>query len=85
MRYRLEAGTAQKRRLFGQATWWFGGFYTGWLNEYIATLSIKPSPLFIVELNSTRNEGREPAEAGTTNSGPRVRTGIPAPGARDRQ
>jgi hypothetical protein len=28
-RYRLEAGTAQKRRLYTQLTWWFGGFYDG--------------------------------------------------------
>ena len=28
-RYRLEAGTAQKRRLYTQVTWWFGGFYDG--------------------------------------------------------
>jgi hypothetical protein len=26
-RYRLEGGTAQKRRLYTQITWWFGGFY----------------------------------------------------------
>jgi hypothetical protein len=56
-RYRAEVGLAAKRKLSGQLTWWFGGFYTGRLNEYIATLSIKPSPLFIVELNTTRNEG----------------------------
>ena len=28
--YRLEVATAQKRRLYAQVTWWFGGFYTGW-------------------------------------------------------
>ena len=28
--YRLEVATAQKRRLYAQVTWWFGGFYSGW-------------------------------------------------------
>ena len=59
-RYRLEAGLASKRRFSGQATWWFGRFYTGTLDEVILTAAWKPSPLFIVELNATRNEGRLP-------------------------
>jgi hypothetical protein len=59
-RYRLEAGLAPKRRLSGQVTYWFGRFYTGKLNELIATAAWKPSPLFIVELNGTRNVGRLP-------------------------
>jgi hypothetical protein len=59
-RYRLEGGFAPKRKLSGQATWWFGRFYTGKLNEYILTAAYKPSPLFIVELNGTRNVGRLP-------------------------
>ena len=59
-RYRLEGGFAPKRKLSGQATWWFGRFYTGKLNEYILTAAWKPSPLFIVELNGTRNVGRLP-------------------------
>ena len=25
-RYRVEVGTAQKRRFYTQVTWWFGGF-----------------------------------------------------------
>jgi uncharacterized protein DUF5916 len=57
-RYRLEAGLAAKRRFSGQFTWWFGDFYTGRLDEYIATASWKPSTLFIVEMNATRNVGR---------------------------
>jgi hypothetical protein len=60
MRYRFEAGFAQKRRVSGQATWWTGGFYTGRLDELILTGAWKPSPLFIVELNATRNVGRLP-------------------------
>jgi hypothetical protein len=59
-RYRLEAGFAPKRRFSGQATWWFGRFYTGKLDELIVTAAWKPSPLFIVELNGTRNVGRLP-------------------------
>ena len=59
-RYRLEAGFAPKRTLSGQATWWFGRFYTGNLHEYIVAAAWKPSPLFIVELNGTRNVGRLP-------------------------
>ncbi|HEU4994419.1 MAG TPA: DUF5916 domain-containing protein [Gemmatimonadaceae bacterium] len=59
-RYRLEAGLAAKRRFSAQATWWFGRFYTGDLDEMILTASWKPSSLFIVELNGTRNVGRLP-------------------------
>jgi hypothetical protein len=57
-RYRLEAALAAKRRFSGQFTWWFGDFYTGRLDEYQATAAWKPSSLFIVELNATRNVGR---------------------------
>ena len=57
-RYRLEAGLAAKRRFSGQFTWWFGDFYTGRLDEYQATASWKPTALFIVEMNGTRNVGR---------------------------
>lgn len=56
-RYRLEAGFAPKRRLSGQATWWFGRFYTGRLDELQLTAAWKPSALFIVELDGTRNIG----------------------------
>jgi hypothetical protein len=57
-RWRLEGGLASKRKLSGQLTWWFGDFYTGHLDELSLTGSWKPSPLFIVELNGTRNTGR---------------------------
>ena len=57
-RFRLEGGLASKRKLSGQLTWWFGDFYTGRLDELSLTASWKPSPLFIVELNGTRNSGR---------------------------
>lgn len=56
-RYRAEIGTASKRRVSSQLTWWFGDFYSGTLHELSGTAAIKPSPLFIVELNATRNIG----------------------------
>jgi hypothetical protein len=57
-RYRLEAQFASKRRLSGQVAWWFGEFYSGTLDEFVATASWKPSALFIMEFNATRNVGR---------------------------
>ena len=59
-RYRLEAGTAAKRRLSGQLSWWFGDFYGGSLDELELTASWKPSPLVIVELTGEHNVGRLP-------------------------
>ena len=56
-RYRLEAQLASKRRFSGQFTWWFGDFYSGTLDEFIATAAWKPSALFIMEFNATRNVG----------------------------
>ncbi|MBI4501887.1 MAG: carbohydrate binding family 9 domain-containing protein [Gemmatimonadetes bacterium] len=56
-RFRLEAGLAPKRRLSAQATWWFGGFYGGSLNQYQLTAAWKLSPLFIVELTGERDVG----------------------------
>jgi hypothetical protein len=60
IRYRAEAALAAKRTFSGQITWWFGEFYTGRLNEYVLTGAWKPSPLFILELNATRNVGDLP-------------------------
>ena len=60
MRYRLEGGLAPKRRVSGQVTFWTGGFYTGRLDELIVTGAWKPSPLFVLELNATRNSGHLP-------------------------
>jgi hypothetical protein len=59
-RFRLEAGLAQKRRFNAQATWWFGSFYDGYLNQYILTSAWKPSPLVIVELTGERDVGLMP-------------------------
>ena len=57
-RWRAEVETASKRRLSGEATWWFGDFYTGRLDEFELSASWKPSSLFIVELNAERNVGK---------------------------
>jgi hypothetical protein len=57
-RYRLEAGTAQKRRFYTQLTWWFGGFYDGTLDQFQWTGAWNPLPLVTVELSGERNIGR---------------------------
>jgi hypothetical protein len=60
MRYRLEVGTAQKRRLFAQVTWWFGGFYGGELDQIVWTGAWNPTPLVTVEFSGEQNVGRLP-------------------------
>ena len=59
-RYRLEVGTAQKRRLYTQVTWWFGGFYGGHLDQFVWTGAWNPTPLITVELSGERNVGDLP-------------------------
>jgi hypothetical protein len=44
-RYRLEVSTARKRRLYGQVTWWFGGFYDGKLDQIVWRGAWNPTPL----------------------------------------
>jgi uncharacterized protein DUF5916 len=56
-RYRLEGETAAKRKFSGQATWWFGGFYDGTLDQVILTGSWNPSPLVTIGLSAERNTG----------------------------
>jgi hypothetical protein len=56
-RYRLEGGTAEKRRFYAQATWWFGGFYDGSLDQYQWTGAWNPTPLLTVEFSGERNIG----------------------------
>ncbi|UOY07052.1 carbohydrate binding family 9 domain-containing protein [Muricauda sp. SCSIO 64092] len=60
MRYRLEAEFARKRRLSGQATWWFGSFYEGTLDEFELTLNWNPSALLAFEFNGLHNRARLP-------------------------
>ncbi|MBI4888789.1 MAG: hypothetical protein HY824_16950 [Acidobacteria bacterium] len=56
-RYRVEASTAQKRRLYTQLTWWFGGFYDGQLDQLEWTGAWNPTPLLTVEFTGQRNAG----------------------------
>ena len=56
-RWRLEAGTASKRKLSAQGTWWFGNFYTGRLHEFQLEGSWKPTALFIMDFSAVRNVG----------------------------
>jgi hypothetical protein len=57
-RFRLEAEFAAKRKFSGEATWWFGSFYSGHLNEYELSAAWKPSSLFILELSAERNAAK---------------------------
>ena len=56
-RYRVEVGTAQKRRLYTQLTWWFGGFYDGDLTQFEWSGAWNPTPLVTVEFSGERNVG----------------------------
>jgi hypothetical protein len=60
-RYRVEAETAGKRRLSGQVTWWFGGFYNGRLHQIEIEGRWSPSAMFTLEWSAERNIGRLPA------------------------
>jgi hypothetical protein len=59
-RYRVEAGTAQKRRLYAQVTGWFGGFYDGHLQQLLWTGAWNPIPLLTIEFSGERNVGDVP-------------------------
>ncbi len=77
MRYRLEAEFAAKRRLNGQATWWFGSFYDGHLDEIELQLNWSPSALLGFEFNGIHNRGRLPwGDFNQTLSGIRVRFNV---------
>jgi Domain of unknown function (DUF5916) len=56
--YRVEADTAQKRRLYAQVTWWFGGFYNGELDQFEWTGAWNPKPIVTIEFSGERNVGR---------------------------
>ncbi len=60
VRYRLEAEFAAKRRLNGQATWWFGTFYGGRLDEYELLLNWNPNALLGFEFSGLFNNARLP-------------------------
>ena len=65
--YRLEAGTAQKRRLYTQLTWWFGGFYSGDIDQVIWSGAWNPTALLTIEFTGERDVGRLPTGDFTTN------------------
>ena len=58
LRYRLEAGSALKRRFSAQATWRFGGFYNGSLDQFLLVGSWHPSGLVSIDLTGERDLGR---------------------------
>ena len=77
MRYRLEAEFARKRRLSGQATWWFGSFYEGTLDEFELSLNWNPSALLAFEFNGLHNRARLPfGDFNQTLAGLRVRFNV---------
>ena len=59
-RYRVEVGTAAKRKLAAQGAWWFGGFYGGTLDQLLLEASWTPSPLVTFLIEAERNIGRLP-------------------------
>jgi hypothetical protein len=76
-RYRVEVETAAKRKLSGQATWWFGGFYTGTLDQIEVQASWTPSPLVTLLLEAERDIGRlEQGDFDLTVVGTKVRLNL---------
>jgi hypothetical protein len=59
-RFRLEVETAAKRRINGELTWWFGGFYGGTLHQFEANIAWNPSSVLNVNLTAEENIGRLP-------------------------
>lgn len=61
LRYRLEAGTARKRRFYTEVAWWFGGFYGGDLDQFEWIGAWNPTSLVTLEFTGERNVGRLPS------------------------
>ncbi len=55
LRSRVELETATKRPVNGQITYWYGGFYEGWLDQIELQLSLRPFSWMVIELNYERN------------------------------
>ena len=62
--------SAQKRRLYNQLTWWFGGYYGGKLDQVIWTGAWNPTALLTVEFTCERDSGRLPAPTGAPHFSP---------------
>lgn len=60
MRYRMELETASKRKINGQITWWFGGFYDGTLDQIELQLFLRPFSFLNFELSFEKNLGYLP-------------------------
>jgi hypothetical protein len=60
MRYGVEVESAPKRRLSGEAAWWFGGFYGGTLDQIELEASWTPSSYVTLLGSYERNIGRLP-------------------------
>ncbi len=75
--FRIEVETAAKRKLSGQATWWFGGFYTGTLHQLQLEATWTPSPLVTFLLNAEHDIGRlEQGDFDLTLVGAKVRLNV---------
>jgi len=59
-RYRLELETASKRKVNGQISWWFGGFYNGTLDQIELQLNMRPFSFLNFEFSYERNTGYLP-------------------------
>jgi Domain of unknown function (DUF5916) len=57
-RYRVEVGSAVKRTVSAQVTWWLGGFYDGTLNQFQWTGTWHPSALVTLDVSGERNIGK---------------------------
>ncbi len=55
LRSRVELETATKRPVNGQITYWYGGFYEGWLDQIELQLFLRPFTWMVLELNYERN------------------------------
>ena len=76
-RYRAEVEFAARRRVSGQLTWRFGGFYGGHLDQFEVQAAWRPTSALAIELNGSHNRGRLPEGAfNTTVAGTRVRYNV---------
>lgn len=77
MRYRIEVGTAQKRRFSTQLTTWLGGFYDGDLKQFEWSGAWNPTALVTIEFSGEHNVGDLPSGSFTqTLVGNRLRINI---------